>query len=466
MIAYDFPPHAAVGTQRTLRLVRYLSETGWDVRVLTAEPASFRSDTPVDQRLLERVPASIRVLRASAWRPVDRVQRTVRTLLRRREADGVPGAAAAHPHSPSPPKARAATAIRRLVDVINTVSTIPDAEAGWILPAFFRGLSATRDWKPSVIYSSAPPWSGHLVALMLARRTRVPWVADFRDPWARAPWRSARTAPLGNNAAARLERLVVSRAAAVIVATMAAREEFRAHYGTSLADKFVLVPNGCDVSLFDGVTATPRTDMFVLLHAGSIYGGRSPSPVLRAASAAFQSGRIDRRRFRLRLVGGMSASAGEFQRTLDTLGLHDVVELVPRLSHRESLVEMASASALLLLQQGTGVSIPMKLYEYLAVGRPILALTESKEIESILHTSGTGVAILPENESAIEATLVSMSQGSFQSAVPPATMYDGRIRAAEAAAVLSRAIDGETYSSSDAPAPSLRTRREGSSHGI
>ena len=104
VIAYDFPPHAAVGTQRTLRLVRYLSETGWDVRVLTAEPASFRSDTPVDQRLLERVPASIRVLRASAWRPVDRVQRTVRTLLRGREADGVPGAAAAQPASAVAPK--------------------------------------------------------------------------------------------------------------------------------------------------------------------------------------------------------------------------------------------------------------------------------------------------------------------------------------------------------------------------
>ena len=463
MIAYDFPPHAAVGTQRTLRLVRYLSEIGWDVRVLTAEPASFRSDTPVDQRLLERVPASTRVLRASAWRPVDRLQHTARKLLRGRKTDGVPRPAAPTPHPP-PQQARsplAAQALRRLVDLINTLSAIPDAEAGWMLPALFRGLSATRRWKPNVIYSSAPPWSGHLVALMLARSTGVPWVADFRDPWARAPWRSARTAPLGNNAAARLERLVVSRATAVIFATMAAREEFRAHYGTRLPRKFMLVPNGCDVSLFDGVTATPRTDAFVLLHAGSIYGGRSPSPVLRAASAAFQAGRIDRSRFRLRLVGSMSASAGEFQRTLDTLCLHDVVELVPRLSHRESLVEMASASALLLLQQGTDVSIPMKLYEYLAAGRPILALTQSKEIKSILHTSGAGVTILPENESAIEAALVSMSQGSPQTVVTPAALYDGRIRAAETAAVLSRVIDGEKYSSSDAPSPSLRTRREG-----
>ena len=453
VIAYDFPPHAAVGTQRTLRFVRYLSETGWNVRVLTGEPASFRSETPVDQRLLERVPASARVLRASACRPVAQLKDTARTLLRGRKAAREPREAAAHPHPPP----RGATVLGRLVDLINTVSTIPDAEAGWILPAFCRGLSATRHWKPDVIYSSAPPWSGHLVALMLARSRRVPWVADFRDPWARAPWRSARTAPLGNNAAARLERLVVSRAAAVIFATMAARDEFRGHYGTSLADKFVVVPNGCDVSLFDGVTATPRTDAFVLLHAGSIYGGRSPSPVLRAASAAFQAGRIDRSRFRLRLVGATSASAGEFQRTLDTLSLHDVVELVPRLSHRESLVEMASASALLLLQQGTDVSIPMKLYEYLAAGRPILALTESKEIESILQTSGAGVTILPENESAIEATLVSMSHGSLQTVVTPATMYDGRIRAAEAAAVLSRVMDGKKYSSSDAPAPSLRT---------
>ena len=48
VVAYDFPPHGAVGTMRTLRLVRQLHQTGWDVRVLTSAPETFLPGTPIE----------------------------------------------------------------------------------------------------------------------------------------------------------------------------------------------------------------------------------------------------------------------------------------------------------------------------------------------------------------------------------------------------------------------------------
>jgi hypothetical protein len=56
VVAYDFPPHAAIGTMRTLRLVQRLAEDGWDVKVLTSDPRSYKAGTPVDEGLLARVP--------------------------------------------------------------------------------------------------------------------------------------------------------------------------------------------------------------------------------------------------------------------------------------------------------------------------------------------------------------------------------------------------------------------------
>ena len=59
VVAYCFPPHAAIGTHQTLRLISHLASHGWHVRVLTVRPKDFLAGTPVDERLLERI--------AQAW---------------------------------------------------------------------------------------------------------------------------------------------------------------------------------------------------------------------------------------------------------------------------------------------------------------------------------------------------------------------------------------------------------------
>ena len=41
-----------------------------------------------------------------------------------------------------------------------------------------------RHERPAAILSSFPPTASHVVALALHRATRLPWVVDFRDPWA------------------------------------------------------------------------------------------------------------------------------------------------------------------------------------------------------------------------------------------------------------------------------------------
>ena len=61
VIAYDFPPHAAIGTQRTLRFVRHIDAEGWPVAVLTGDPKQYRKGTPIDHGLLDRVPGGVNV---------------------------------------------------------------------------------------------------------------------------------------------------------------------------------------------------------------------------------------------------------------------------------------------------------------------------------------------------------------------------------------------------------------------
>ena len=106
---------------------------------------------------------------------------------------------------------------------------------------------------------------------------------------------------------------------------------------------------------------------------------------------------------------------------------------------------MRSASGLLLLQPGHTVSVPGKLYEDLASGRPILAVAEEGEIADIVRQSGVGVFATPDNEEGIVAALASLIQ-MVQTGVeaPPRELYDGMLRAAEAVHVLNAVVGGES----------------------
>lgn len=432
VVAYCFPPHAAVGTLRTLRLVTQLAADGWSVQILTGAPASYSEGTPIDGELLRSVPANVGIVRAGAARGLTQLSRAARPFKRWLRPDrpvtgGLPGVSTA----PGPSRVSVTAWLEQLC-------AIPDGDAGWFLPAVCRGLLAGWRTKPDVIYSSAPPWTGHLVAYVLTSALGRPWVADFRDPWARGPWRGDRS-QLARKAAALFERLAVRRADALLFTTAALRDEVVGHYGPWLGPKCHVVRNGCEPEAFASVAPGPRGECFTLAHVGSLYGGRDPRPLLQAIAATLESGAIERGRFKLRLVGPVALAGRDLAATCDELGLGDVVELVPRLTRAESLAAMMSASALLLLQPGHPLSVPAKFYEYLLASRPILALAEGETAE-LVRATGTGLVVSPSDEQGIRDALVSLAHGRCAWTPAASSWFDGRLRGREMARVLDAVV--------------------------
>jgi glycosyltransferase involved in cell wall biosynthesis len=452
-IAHNFPPAASIGTMRPLRLVKRLSAQEWDVTVLMASPRTYAPGTPIDTELIAKVPQDVELLHANVIRIVPTAQR-VGTALRRVANSATPSATTPANASTAEghPPARYSF-LKRAYATIDELTTIPDKEAGWIVPAVATGWAHILRRRPDVIYSTAPPWTAQIVALALARLTRVPWVADFRDPWARAPWRETQPERI-RRASIACERRVVQRADAIIFATQTNRDEYAAFYGPDLARKFHIVPNGCDVDDFAALPAQRVDDGFVMVHAGSLYGARSPVPLFHAIAAAFRDGAIAREHFRLRLIG--AAADARFPAVAAELGLSDVVEFVPRMKRQDVIAAMASASCLLVLQPGTTVSIPGKLYEYFAVGRPILSLSEEGELSDLVRRSGIGIAAVPHDALAIEAALRQVVALARDVTLPrvPAELYDGHRTAAQAATILREVADSSSpHVSRDATDP-------------
>jgi hypothetical protein len=274
----------------------------------------------------------------------------------------------------------------------------------WIPDAVSEADSLLQNHAIDFIMSTSPPVATHLVAWALKRRHDVTWIADFRDPIVGNPFRRH---PLGTFYDQWIERAIVRSADAVIVNTDSALEQFVRRY-PSLRDKFCLIWNGYDPDEELVPLPIPRRPHRVLTHLGSIYGGRHPGILLDALDRLSRAERIDLDALRLRLVGTIDHSeawvgspAARYLQGRSCLEWTNAT--IPRAAAR---VEMATADYLLLLdlnERAVGVQVPAKLFEYVRIGRPILALTSrNSPVERILSRSEVPHACLYQNDSAEE----------------------------------------------------------------
>jgi glycosyltransferase involved in cell wall biosynthesis len=435
MVAHNFPPAASVGTLRPLRFARYLAAAGWRVTVLTVRPDTYAS-VPLDPTTLDRIPGGISLLRAPVWRSPLAVKGPATANSPTAPAEA---AEASEPGTARRGRRALPSGVRgRLSDVAATLQ-VPDKEQGWIPAAYLAARRTAREaGVPDVIYSTSPPWSSQIVALLLQRAFGCPWVADFRDPWARAPWREDRPRHVQRILQA-LEHRVVRAASRVVFVSETNLDEYSTYYGEVIASKFALIPNGCETDEFDALSPAPQSG-FTLLHAGSLYGGRDPLSLIHALAGARDAGIIDEG-FRFVQLGGFGRYAAAIEKAAATLALRDHIVLRARAPRLECLQEMVSASALLLLQPGTTVAIPGKVYEYFAAGRPILAITPEGDTARLVRDSGIGVVADPDRPSEILAGLarvIDMASTSVTGA--PRALYDAALQSERLSSLLSATL--------------------------
>lgn len=350
VIAYHFPPMAASsGIQRTLNFVRYLRNWGWESIVLSTAPHAY-SRTGDEQ--LGEIPAGMRVERAFAL-----------------------------------DAARHLSLAGRYPGFVAT----PDRWASWLPFAVRAGRRLIREERPSVIFSTYPIATAHLIGCRLSDWSGLPWVADFRDSMYDDGYpEGARQRAINK----KLDRETVIRSTRAIFTTPSTRAMYADRYPELPEDRWSLIPNGYDEKDFlestagPGGTRTATGSPLVLLHSGTLYPvERNPLPFFNALRRLRDHATIgpDRVRIRLRATG----HDNYYARVIHDAGLQDIVEILDPLPYRAALREMQAVDGLLLFQaEGCNHQIPAKLYEYLRAQKPVIALT---------HPAGDTAAVLRES---------------------------------------------------------------------
>lgn len=338
MVAYHFPPLAgSSGIQRTLRYMQHLPASGWTPLVLSADPRAYeRTSTDLDAE----VPAGSVVRRAFA---LD----TARQLSF---------------------KGRYVGAMAR-----------PDRWVSWRFDAVRQGMKLIREFRPKAIWSTYPIATAHLIGAELARRSGLPWIADFRDPMAQDGYPSD---PLTWQQFDAIEKHAIAHARFSTFTTPGAARVYRERYPAH-ADRIVVLENGYDESSFAAVEqaqAGPRTPLhpqgLTLLHSGIVYPAeRDPTQLMQALRLLADRGAIQPGLFRIRF---RAAVAEDLLRQLAaTHGVEPFIEILPPIGYKQALDEMLRADALLVMQASNcNEQIPAKAYEYLRAGRPVICLSD------------------------------------------------------------------------------------------
>ncbi len=384
VITYAYPPAPFVGSNRWAAMVAHLRKLGHEVAVVTV--SSFgRLELEIDVIRtpdLFAIPALRRLLVASAQ----------------------PGAGEPSGGFAPPP--------------LHELLLVPDPKLlGWLPPALAAVRRILRARRFDCLITASPFESTHLVGLMLGTR-RPAWVADLRDGWTFEPWRAA----LPWSAQRRLDRWLEERTLIRADAVSAASEAVAAELERRLRRRIHHVANGWDPDLEPAVVAaggpTPDASRVTLVYTGSLWKtvGQDPSPLLAALARLRRESPELSARLELMIAGPLSGI--EAQR-LQSFELDGIVRHVGHLARLQAIALQRRADALILITSRHRNVVTGKIFEYLAAGRPILALARDDEAAAMIRATGTGIVVPLDDEVEIMRALCDAAAGKFLNVYQP-----------------------------------------------
>lgn len=356
IITYYWPPSGGVGVQRWLKFTKYLPENGWEPVVLTPSDPAFDLK---DFSLLKDIRAETEVLKIPIWEPYKLAQKF---SVKKGQENLNRGLAL---------EGEEQKLSSKIMVWLRGNLLIPDPRMFWVKPATDFALQILETNNIKAIITTGPPHSIHLIGRKLKKKTGLPWIADFRDPWSK--WEILHRMKLSGLAMKmheRLERKVLKEADVVLAATPGLQKDLD-QLGAS---RSLTVLNGVDESdLPADYPPTTLPDKFRIVYVGQMNEKRNPLALWNALDELVKEEKDFARELEISLTGSISQSVRKVLSSFT--GLEGKFTIGENVNHSEVFDLYKTAAILLLVVEKEAASrivIPAKLYEYLTAQKPIL----------------------------------------------------------------------------------------------
>jgi glycosyltransferase involved in cell wall biosynthesis len=375
IITYYWPRSGGAGVQRWLKFTKYLPEFGWEPTVLTVkeEDASYAQ---WDNTLAGEIDPSLKVIRTPSFEPYS-------LYLKISGKKEIPFGGFANEGSP--------TFFQKISRYIRGNFFIPDSRRGWNRYAIKAAKKLMKSERFDAIITTGPPHSTHLIGYRLKKKYGIRWIADFRDPWTDIYYYTDLShSRLARWYDKRLEKKVLKSCDKIVAVGNELKNLFLSKLQQLADDKVEVITNGYDTSDFEGFEKG-RPERFTITYTGtmsSYYRLDGFVSALRSISPEIRDN------IYIRFVGNVSDNVTELFVQANLTSQFEYIGYAP---HSQSVAYLFDSSILLLLipdvKENKGI-LTGKFFEYLATGRPILAIGPTDgDVALILEETDAGIIV-------------------------------------------------------------------------
>jgi len=351
IVSYYWPPAGGPGVQRWLKFVKYLPQFDIEPIVVIPENATYPI---VDNEWDETKESSPELIRVPIFEP----NQIFKFFSRKKANQLSAGMLSANP-----------CLFEKILLYLRGNLFIPDARKYW-KNKVLKTIEAYLKNNPEIdtLITTGPPHSVHLIGLALKNKTSLRWIADFRDPWTTISYhRYLRLSKRSKQIHKKLEEEVLNSCDDLIVTSPKTKSNFE-----KITNKPIhLITNGYD---FDNPKLKPNSEVFKMSYVGSLLRDRNPLLLWEVLSDLINENKDFKACFELHFYG---KQANNFKEIIAHYKLDSIVHFQGYVPHQEAIELMSSSQVLLLIEinsEQTSEIIPGKLFEYLGVNRPVLAL--------------------------------------------------------------------------------------------
>jgi len=263
-------------------------------------------------------------------------------------------------------------------------------------------LTAFAEDPPGVILASGPPFHSFVAARYIGRALSAPYVLDYRDEWTQCP----HTFVEKGNADQCYERVCLRDATRVVFTTESQLDHQANTFRQARRCRWLVIPNGwepADVAMAAALPAPPVRVGTRIAFVGSVIEYTNPETFLTTMAGILERQPDLRATFRLTFVGRRSEAV---ERALRAFPFQSVLEIIDEVPRPQAMRVMQDADALLLINDAAHERYRQgKLYDYLAMGTPILVYGPGGEAARLVRQFDAGYVVRPGDVDDLEKAL-------------------------------------------------------------
>ncbi len=390
-ISYYFPPMGGGGVQRITKFLKYWNLDSSRLSVLTVKPSYYYT---YDESLCAEIPAEVAIHRSGSGDPF-RIWYLFSKLRRFFSAAQKGGNG----------RESAGWMRRSALSIF-----IPDSRIFWLPFALIKLWIIHRSRPIDLVVATMPPYTAGLIGALAKKWLNIPLCLDYRDAWNCNPYLPGGN-PVHRNTNKWLERKCLGLADGIVFVNPVLEQFYRDNYPSIANIPHQTIRNGWDPEDF-APHQTPdgkeKSGIFTVGVLGTVYShGNRPLTLVRAFSEMVREDTSLAGRMKIVFLGKW---APEFRSTVESLRLNGAVEFETYLPHKEALREARRFDALALALEcgrpGCDMVTPGRIYEYLRLKRPVLAVCpENGDLANLVRECRAGEIVADEDVSRTKSIL-------------------------------------------------------------